>query len=315
MEKIRLGISRCLLGERVRYDGREKQEFFLTDTMGPFIDWFPVCPEVECGLTVPREAMRLVGGGLAPRLRIVLSGEDRTDLMSACIGGELRKLQDAGLYGFIFKSKSPSCGIKDVPFYTPSGTEHCKGAGLFAGAFMDHFPSTPVEDERRLRSPAVRENFITRVFTFKDWQAHIVNDRTLKGLIEFHAAHKLLVLSHSPGRAAAMGRLLASPDRPPGEEVHGEYITLLTGALQSPSTVAKHTRVLLGAAGHMKKLLSGYEKDAVLETIEQFRTGLAPLVAPITLLGHYAEKYEDTYLLKQVYLRPHPARLMLMNHA
>jgi uncharacterized protein YbgA (DUF1722 family)/uncharacterized protein YbbK (DUF523 family) len=315
MEKVRVGVSRCLLGEKVRYDGKQKQAFCLTDSMGPFIEWLSVCPEVECGLTVPREAMRLVGDRFAPRLSLVRTGEDRTDRMGRWIQAELQILHDARPCGFIFKSKSPSCGIRDVPLYATSGARCSKGPGLFAGAFMGHFPFTPVEDERRLRNPAQRENFIIRVFVFKNWQEHVARDRTLKGLIEFHATHKLLVLSHSPRHAGALGRLLASSDGPSGENIHEAYMALLMGALRHISTVAKHTNVLLHGAGYLKKLLSGYEKETLLGAIEEFRMGFSPLIVPITLINHYAAKYDDPYLSNQVYLHPSPARLMLMNHA
>ncbi|MBI5639292.1 MAG: DUF523 domain-containing protein [Nitrospirae bacterium] len=162
-QKIKLGISSCLLGEKVRYDGGHKLDHFLRDTLGPYVEWTPVCPEVACGLPVPREAMHLTGSPDAPRLVTIGTGKDYTARMQQWARGRMRELEKAGLCGFIFKSRSPSCAIQEVMVHDPSGSPCASGSGIFALIFMEHFPLMPVEDEARLADPEKRENFMERI--------------------------------------------------------------------------------------------------------------------------------------------------------
>lgn len=210
MEKIRIGISACLLGERVRYDGGHKQDHYLTETLASYIEWRPVCPETECGLGAPREVMHLKGDALAPRLMTITSGLDHTDRLAEWTKMKLRALTNDGLCGFVFKARSPSCGLS-VRLHNAAGNSRNKTRGLFAAAYVNHFPLMPVEEEGRLYDPAVRENFFTRVFAYRRWSEHAGKDNSLSGLIGFHARHKLLLLAHSPSHYRALGRLLASP--------------------------------------------------------------------------------------------------------
>ena len=165
MEKIKIGISSCLLGNNVRYDGGHQHDQSITDTLGPYVEWLSVCPEVECGRGIPREAMRLVGDPENPRLMTIHTGVDHTDGMLAWVEKRLRELEKENLCGFIFKSKSPSSGIGDVTIHSASGVPDSKGAGLFGGAFVKRFPLLPVIDEARLHDPLLKENFIERIFT------------------------------------------------------------------------------------------------------------------------------------------------------
>lgn len=314
MEKIRIGISACLLGQNVRYDGGHRHDRYLTDTLGRWFEWVPVCPEVECGLGVPREAMRLVGDPENPRLVTIRSGIDHTDRMQAWAAGRLEALAQEGLCGFIFKSRSPSSGMAAVKVYGVSGPAVKKGVGIFAGAFMRRFPLIPCEEEGRLNDPVLRENFIERIFVYGRWREMEKRGPAVKDLIAFHRDHKLLILSHSPKHVTALGRLLADPDRSDPGKLQERYVGLLMEGLRLTATVRKQTNVLQHMAGYFKKRLTDDEKRELGEVIGNYHRGLIPLVVPITLISHYVRLYDEPYLKGQVYLTPHPLELMLRNH-
>jgi uncharacterized protein YbbK (DUF523 family) len=209
-DKIRIGISSCLLGEKVRYDGGHKLDHYLVDTLGQYVQWVPVCPEVEYGLHVPREAMHLLGSPESPRLVTRKTGVDHTDGMKKWAGEKLKKLDGEDLCGFIFKSKSPSSGYRGVKVYSESGMTSKKGIGIFAGAFIDYFPVIPVEDDGRLHDPHLRENFIERVFVFSRWKKFLAAQADRGGLVSFHTDHKLLLMSHSQKHYSVLGRSVAN---------------------------------------------------------------------------------------------------------
>jgi len=313
MDKIKMGISRCLLGENVRYDGGHQHDRYLTDTLGNYFDYTPVCPEVEYGLPIPREALRLIGKPDSARLITIKTGIDHTDGMLKWAQGKLKELGEENLCGFVFKSKSPSSGMQAVKVYGPSGMPVHKGVGIFAGAFMRRFPILPVEEDGRLHDPDLRENFIERVFVYKRWQELLKKGKTIKNLIDFHTDHKLLVMSHSPKHYTSLGKLVAAA-KGYGDDLFGDYIKTLTEGIRLLATVKKHTNVLHHIMGYFKKLLSPDEKQELLEVIESFHSRLVPLIVPVTLLTHYVRKYEEPYLERQFYLHPHPAELMLRNH-
>jgi uncharacterized protein YbgA (DUF1722 family)/uncharacterized protein YbbK (DUF523 family) len=313
MKKIKLGISSCLLGETVRYDGGHKLDHFLKDTLGKFVEWVPVCPEVESGLPVPREAMRLVGNPESPRLVKTRSGEDYTDRMVAWAGKRLSALEKEDLCGFVFKSRSPSSGMQGVKIYGPSGIPSRSGSGIFARAFMEKFQFTPAEDEGRLNDPGLRENFIERVFVYKNWK-EFRKRGSLRNLVEFHTDHKLLFLSHSTAHYRALGKLVANAKERP-DSLYNEYLKLMTECLKLIATTKKNTNVLHHIAGYFKKQLQPDEKQELLGVIEEYHSGFIPLIVPVTLIRHYVRKYDEPYLKRQVYLNPHPAELMLRNHA
>ncbi|MBU2489096.1 MAG: DUF523 and DUF1722 domain-containing protein, partial [Proteobacteria bacterium] len=205
-DRVRIGVSACLLGEKVRYDGGHKRDPFITKTLSAWFEFVPVCPEAECGLGVPREAMHLTGNPESPRLVTRTTGRDLTDRMLSWARARLDGLAEQDLCGFIFKSRSPSSGMERVPVYTEAGMSVRRGRGLFAAAFMDRFPRLPVEDEGRLSGMGIRENFIERVFTLRRWRDLLDRDPSVRGLMGFHAAHKLLIMSHSPRHMREMGR-------------------------------------------------------------------------------------------------------------
>ncbi|KAF0185797.1 MAG: hypothetical protein FD164_58 [Nitrospirae bacterium] len=314
IEKIRLGISSCLLGNKVRYDGQHKRDHFLVDTLGSYIDWVPVCPEVECGLPVPREAMRLVGDPGNPRLLTIRSGIDHTERMQAWAAKRIRELDKEGLCGFVFKSRSPSSGMKGVKVYNDSGMPVHAGTGLFAKSFMDRFPLLPVEDEGRLNDAPLRENFIERIFAFHRWKQYRRSDATIRGLICFHTEHKLLIMAHSPKHYQQLGKLVADPRALPKNALLDEYSWLFFEGLSLLATNRKHANVLQHMMGYFKKQLVPDEKAELSDLIRSYHSGLVPLIVPITMLNHYVRKYDEPYLKQQVYLNPHPSELKLRNH-
>lgn len=313
--KIKIGISSCLLGEKVRYDGGHKWEQFLTDTLGQYVDLVPVCPEKECGLGVPREPMRLVGDPAAPRLLTVHTRQDYTERMVNWTQNRLEELAQENLRGFIFKSGSPSSGMARVKVYDAHGVPAKRGIGLFAAGFMARFPLVPVEDEGRLHNPQIRENFIARVFVLGRWQEMLAKKWTLADLIGFHTRHKLLLLAHSPGHYRLLGRLVARAKEVPAQELAAQYQALLLEAMKLQATNKKQAKVLQHILGYFKKVLSPDEKQELLEIIDSYRREDLPLLGPLTLINHYVRKYGPPYLQEQYYLHPHPLELQLRYHA
>ena len=313
-ERIKLGISTCLLGESVRYDGGHKLDRFLTDTLGQYVKYVPVCPEVECGLSIPREAMHLEGNLESPRLVTLRTKKDYTDKMLTWARERVTELENEDLCGFIFKSNSPSSGMERVKVYNHNGMPVKKGRGIFAGVFMDHFPLIPVDEDGRLHDPKLRENFIERIFTLRRWREIISDKKTLGNLVEFHTRQKLLILSHSEKHYRLMGKLVARGKQTPNESLYREYEILLTEALRLKTTVKKNTNVLMHMLGYFKKKLVADEKKELLEIIDQYHSGYVPLIVPITLINHFVRKYKQPYLKDQTYLNPHPVALQLRNH-
>ncbi len=319
MEKIRLGVSACLLGREVRYDGGHKHDKYITDTLGPFFEFVPVCPEVECGLPIPREAMRLVGDPADPRLVTNKTGIDHTERMQSYAAARVEALVPEGLSGFIFKKDSPSSGLYRVKVYNEEGFPGKSGRGLFAAAFVRRFPLLPVEEEGRLNDPELRENFIERVFAYARLRGLLTQNPGGKGLgigtlVDFHTAHKLLLMAHSIPIYRELGALVAKPKEMDRASLFQRYEELFMKALSLLATEKKNANVLMHILGYFKQQLSGDEKAELLEIIEQYKSGLVPLIVPITMIKHYVRKYKEPYLAGQVYLSPHPAELMLRNH-
>jgi uncharacterized protein YbgA (DUF1722 family)/uncharacterized protein YbbK (DUF523 family) len=312
--KIRLGISSCLLGENVRYDGGHKRDHYLTDTLGQYVEWVPVCPEVEIGLPVPREAMRLTGSPETPRLITNKTGIDHTDRMVRWAKKRVSGIGKEDLCGFIFKSRSPSSGMRGVKVYNESGITSNTGVGIFARIFMEGLPLMPVEDDGRLQDPPLRENFIERIFVYRRWRELTKQSGSLKDLISFHTEHKLLVLSHSTRHYSALGRLVAEGKKHDLSRLHDEYLRLLMEGLRLLSTVKKNTNVLQHMMGYFRNKLTGDEKKELAEVIGNFHAGLIPLIVPVTLFNHYVRIYDEPYLKRQHYLNPHPVELKLRNH-
>ncbi len=319
--RVRLGISACLLGERVRYDGGHKLDRYLADTLGRHIGWVPLCPEAEAGLGTPREAMRLLGvdGPDFGNIRLVArkSGDDHTATLQKWTRRRLRrfargkssgrddvsgksggKRSDVRLCGFVFKSRSPSCSIP---------------AGIFASAFIDAFPDTPVEDERRLRDPACRENFIERVFVMDRWHELTGRRVSLGRLNDFHSDHKFLVMAHSPAHLRQLELLMAEGRERGPAATYAEYLPLMMEGLRLRATLRKNVNVLGHMLEYLGKFLERGEERELRRVIDSYHRGLVPLLVPLTLMRHYARRYDESFLARQYYLNPAPAELMLRN--
>ena len=310
----RIGVSRCLLGEEVRYDGGHKRDQFLTDVLGRYVEWVPICPEVEAGLGAPREAMRLVGTPQHPRLVTIKSRIDHTRALETMTTNRLEGLKELDLSGYVFKKGSPSCGIERVRIYNEEGVPSRNGVGLFARAFIAQFPLIPVEEEGRLCEPTLRENFIERVFCYRRWQDLVQNGVTRQALVQFHTIHKYLLLAHSPQQYEVLGRLVGQAHQHRPEDLIHRYGELFMKALAVKSTVRKHVNVLQHILGYFKERLGAKEKAELLVVIGDYHQGLTPLIVPLTLIKHYVQTYEIEYIRDQVYLNPHPKELMLRNH-
>ena len=313
-DKIRLGISSCLLGAAVRYDGGHQLDRFLRDVLGDYVEYVPVCPEVEVGLPIPRETLRLVENE-EQQVRLVFSrsGEDITERMEGWVRERVKQLEKEQLDGFVFKAKSPSSGMERVKLYDRSGVPKKIGVGMFARHFMKHFPLLPVEEDGRLNDPRLRENFITAIFVLKRWRRMLGAGFTLGRLVDFHTRHKLLIMAHSPQHYRQMGKLVAAGSDYPLAALRESYLTELMTALRLKTTVKKQVNVMQHILGYFKRRLAADEKQEMLELIENYRQGLVPLIVPLTLLNHFIRKYDQSYLRQQYYLNPHPKELKLLN--
>jgi len=312
--QIKIGISACLLGNKVRFDGGHKHDRYITQTLGAYFTYVPVCPEVECGLPVPRESMRLVGDVDNPRLVTNKTGRDLTERMQNWCRSRVEELAQEDLCGFIFKAKSPSSGMERVKVYDANNIPRAAGVGLFARAFKTRFPLLPVEEEGRLHDIRLRENFIEQIFVYRRWR-DVAADPTPAGLVDFHTSHKLLLLSHSEKHTREMGRLMADAGKADIGALTDRYQTLLMEAMRLKPTTRKHVNVLMHMMGYFKKLISADEKQELLAVLDTFKDGSVPLIVPVTLINHYIRKYREPYLLRQYYLTPHPIELKLRNHA
>ncbi|MBN2736537.1 MAG: DUF523 and DUF1722 domain-containing protein [Spirochaetales bacterium] len=313
MAKPLVGISTCLLGKDVRYNGGHKLDRYLRDVLGQFVDYFPVCPEAECGLGIPREPVRLVEVDGRIRLMTQNTGLDKTGQMESWMNQKLPELVSSKLCGFIFKAKSPSSGLYRIKVYRKNGFS-TDGRGIFAKALTDALPTLPVEDEGRLHDPGLRENFIERIFVMKRWNELLESKLALGPLVEFHSTHKYLIMSHSPQALKELGSLVAKGKDYQSEELYRLYFDLLINALGEEATVQKNTNTLEHIMGYFKKDLSADEKAELKELIARYHQKQAPLIVPVTLLNHYVRKYKPSYLEHQWYLQPHPYELMLRNH-
>ena len=312
--KIRLGVSSCLLGERVRYDGGHKRDAFLVETFGRYVEWVPVCPEVELGLGTPRPTLRLERHGADVRLMMPKTGDDHTDAMRRYADKRVAALAGDDLCGYILKKDSPSCGMERVKVYDAHAIPAKSGRGLFAAALLQRYPNLPVEEEGRLNDLALRENFVGRVFAYRRVRALFGGRWTLGDLVAFHTAHKLQLMAHSPKTYEQLGRLVAVAKHVARPELRARHESRLMQALTLPATRPRHTNVLQHMAGYFKKLLDDDSKRELQSVIDDYRRGLVPLVVPITLIRHYVRRFDVTYLDGQVYLDPHPKELMLRNH-
>ena len=313
--KIRIGVSSCLIGEKVRWNGDHKQDRYVREILSRYFEYIPVCPEVEVGMGVPRETVALYGDPEKPSMISKKTQTDWTKPMEKYIKSRINTLSADDLCGYIFKSKSPSCGMARVPLYSEFGSHKVKhGPGMFAKAFINSFPLVPTEEEGRLNDPRIRENFIVRVFSFKRFNLLLNEKFSLGQWVKFHTQHKFLLLAHSRKHYDELGELVAHSKTIKPSELKKKYGEIFMEALTSKSTPKKNTDVLLHMMGFLKKLLTKIEKEDILSTIEDYRSEILPLIVPVTLIRHQVKKHNIEYLRDQVYLNPHPKELMLLNH-
>jgi uncharacterized protein YbgA (DUF1722 family)/uncharacterized protein YbbK (DUF523 family) len=296
----RVGVSSCLLGAEVRFNGGHKRYRFLTDDLAPYVDWVPYCPEVEIGLGTPREPIRLTAAG-----RLVNRGGtlDHTAAMTALpIPAELD--------GYVFKAKSPSCGIRAIPRYrddgTPGGHE---GRGLYAGRVLDRFPLLAAEDEGRLNDAGLRMAFTERIFAAARLRALLGGRWEARQLVEFHAGHKLQLLAHDPVRYRSAGRIVAAAGTAPRDATAAGYRDVFLAAMARPATRGRHANALLHAYSRIGRELDRARREDLVGRIDAYRRGEEPLSVPIALLAHYTSGGELPWLAAQTYLRPFPGAL------
>jgi uncharacterized protein YbgA (DUF1722 family)/uncharacterized protein YbbK (DUF523 family) len=313
-DRIRLGISACLLGERVRFDSGHKREPFLVESLGQFVDWVSVCPEVESGMGAPREAMRLVRVDDEIRLLTNQTAQDKTVMLRDFSSRRVNELAEEDLCGFVLKKDSPSCGLERVKVYSPGGVPTKTGRGLFAEALAARFPLLPVEEEGRLNDPRLRENFVERIFAYRRLVTLFAKRWTMGDVVRFHTAHKLTLMAHKPDAYRRLGQLVASGASTPRGEWQQRYASEFMAALLAMATPRRHSNVLHHMLGYFKKTLDRESRAELLALIEDYAAGHVPLVVPLTLLGHHIRRGEVSYLADQVYMRPHPVELMLRNH-
>jgi len=314
--RLKIGISSCLLGQKVRYDGGHKRDRFLTDILGEYVDWVPVCPEVEIGLGTPRPTIRLQSDSRG-RVRLVMpsTGEDLTKTMHDYSVERVGELDKHDLSGYVLKKDSPSCGLERVKVYDSNDVPARNGTGTYAEVIVSHRPHLPVEEEGRLNDGRLRENFIARIFAYRRLRAMILDGPTRRSLMEFHAAHKYQLMSHNQAGMRRLGKLLgsSSPAASPAR-LASEYMDGFTEVMRRGPTRRNHTNALHHAAGHVSESLDSSDRGELAATISEYREGLVPLIVPVVLLRHYVRKLDVPYLRDQTYLWPHPHELMLLNH-
>ena len=310
---IKVGISACLLGEPVRFNGGHKESRLCSETRARHFEFVPVCPEVAIGLGTPRQPIRLVGDPDQPRAVGSVHAElDVTDALSAYGRQVATELHD--ICGFVLMQKSPSCGMERVKVYQANGHPiEGGGSGLFAHALMQARPDLPIEEDGRLNDPVLRENFLTRIFAYAEWQRLVASGVTRKALVEFHSRYKYQLMATDPVQYKALGRLVATVGKQPLEAFAPSYFSQLMAALKKTASRGTHTNVLQHLSGYLKRDLGTQDKQELQRLIDQYREGVVPLVVPMTLLKHHFRRHPDRYVATQVYLQPHPEDLSLRN--
>ena len=311
--RIPVGVSSCLLGEEVRYDGGHKLDRYVTGVLGRWFEYVPFCPEALAGLGVPRPPIRLAGDPAAPRaVRVDDASVDVTielEATSRRIVPELERVR-----GYVFKRASPSCGMERVKVHQAPGKSPRMGRGIFARTVMEAYPLLPCEEEGRLNDASLRESFVERVFALDRWRRAMAEGFTAARLVGFHTRHKLLLLSHSEVHYRAAGRLVADAGRREPAQVAGEYLRTFMEGMQRQATRRRHTNVLQHLAGYLKRRIDSGDRQALADLIDEYRTGAVPLVVPIRFLRHHFRHAPDRYAEMQHYLEPCPDALALRNH-
>lgn len=312
-DSIPIGISACLLGENVRFDGGHKRMAFAVNDLAPWVRFEAICPEMAIGLPTPRPALRLVKineGEIALRF----SNQTEGDLTAAMQDFSSRRVSGLEhLCGYIVCAKSPSCGLERVRVYDADSKNNRKsGTGIFTTELQRQFPWLPVEEDGRLCDPAIRENFVERVYTLHDLNLVRKGGLTRGKLIAFHSRYKLLLLAHSQPEYRELGRFVASIESWASlDDFFVEYRLRLMALLAHHATRRNHTNVLMHVQGYFRRQLNARQRQELSDLIARYRQGTQPLLAPVTLLKHYMAEYPDRYLEQQRYFEPYPEALRL----
>ena len=309
---INLGISSCLVGEKVRFDSGHKRNSFIMNVLASHFNLMPFCPEMEIGLGTPREAIRLVN--VEDDIRCVgtrTKSLDVTDKLTSCANQQKHWHKD--LCGYILKKDSPSCGMERVKLYKGEIPERT-GVGLYAAQLMKNFPHLPVEEEGRLGDAIIRENFIQRVFVYARWKVLCRENLSWKSITDFHANHKYIYMSHNPKMAKELGKWLAGNNKIHIETLKESYLEMMMKLLKIKASRKNHVNTLQHIQGYLKTKIDANDKEELNEVVEQYRLGLLPLIVPITLLRHHFRKFPHHYIESSFYMRPHPSELMLLNN-
>ncbi len=313
VSKPKLGISACLMGAEVRFNGGHKESHLCTRALTEYFEFVTACPEVAIGLGIPREPIRLVGDGQNPQAVGTVNRELNVTQALADYGVQMA--QELGdICGYIFMQKSPSCGLERVKVYTEKGAPvDGGGTGIYAQAFCERRPNLPVEEDGRLNDPVLRENFITRVFAYAAWQELLKTGITRRALTEFHSRYKYQLMANDPVQYKALGNLLGNMGRSDPNEIAPQYFSDLMAALKKPATRRTHTNVLQHLSGYLKQTISASDKQEIQQLISQYHQGIVPLIVPLTLLKHHFRQHPDPYVALQIYMQPHPENLSLRN--
>jgi len=309
--KIPLGISSCLIGEKVRFDGGHKQNRYILDTLGHYFEFRGFCPEMAIGLGVPRPTIHQVE--IDGRIEVVGVRDDSLNVTRQLVEiAQEQRPWHREIYGYIVKKDSPSCGMERVRVYRNDQAQR-KGSGLYTATLMQNFPALPVEEEGRLGDPVLRESFIKRVYIYKRWHDMVERGLDWAALTDFHARHKLILFSHHQERARQLGRELSGAHRESIEDYAPRYLEEMMRILKISAKRSNHVNVLEHIRGYLKRDLDRDDKRELSESIENYRLGYLPLIVPITLLRHHFRKCPNEYIDRSYYMQPHPDELMLLN--
>lgn len=309
---IRVGISACVLGQPVRFDSGHKISHFVTKELAQFFDFVSVCPEVGMGLPVPRPTIRLMSD--EERISLVETKDASQDHTAALLDysdKKIEQLQEQNLAGYIVCAKSPTCGMERVKVYNVNGGAEKNGVGLYTQQLMQRMPWLPIEEDGRLNDPVLRENFVARVFCLHDFYQSLGSQPTAGKVVQFHSRYKLLLMAHHPLSYKALGQLVANVSQYSVTDFIEQYRLGLMQALTHRISRKNNTNVLMHIQGYFKRSLTSVQKAELAQVINEYRQGLLPLLAPLTLIRHYLSMYPDPYLEQQRYLQPHPQTLRL----
>lgn len=310
---MKIAVSACLLGEKIRYDGGHKYDRFITDELGVYVSYLPFCPE-NLAYGTPRPSIRLLQTLGGYRVHTNQDARDVTESLQEANRQELSRLKNETLCGIIFKSKSPSCGLNSCKVYLENGFCEGKDDGLFAALCREHFPLLPMEEEERLQNPLLREHFVMQLFAYARFEAFKTSSPAMGDLVRFHTLHKFLLQAKNETLYRELGNIVANRSALPLHTVLSLYEVGFKSAIAKKSSIRRNRNVLEHMAGFFKEHLSTSEKSILHKHIRDYADTIVPLIVPLSTIRLYAQKYETAYLLEQAFLDPYPKALALRSH-